>query len=76
MSNESVFSHSYPHRGSQLPVLDVYEGLEISMSQDGARQLTVFLTPKKAMLLAENLIRMAREKIEEDERHQYQRSRK
>jgi hypothetical protein len=76
MNSKPTFQHAIEHRGSQLPVIELWEGLQISMEQDGAKRLTVFLSPQKALILAENLIRMARERLEKNERHERERARK
>ncbi len=55
---------------------NLYEGLELSLEQEGSKTLSTFLSPRKAALLAENLLRMAREQTERDEQRACERARK
>ena len=47
-----------------LPVLNLYDSLEVVVNQSGRESIGVFLTPNDALYLAERLIELARKKLE------------
>lgn len=65
MTNSPPLSIRAPHRlQDRLPVLDLYDSLEVVMSQKGRESIGVFLTPTDALFLAERLIQLARKQLE------------